>query len=84
MAPEVFRGHSPGSAVDIWAWGATVLFAAAGRAPFGGDALPKVMHAVLNTEPDVCSPGTRRPERSAAASPSGSPATAPRCSTGST
>ncbi|TDD93008.1 WD40 repeat domain-containing serine/threonine-protein kinase [Actinomadura rubrisoli] len=53
MAPEVFRGQSPGPAVDVWAWGATVLFAAAGRAPFDGDPLPRLMHAVLNTEPDV-------------------------------
>ncbi|WP_149258731.1 serine/threonine-protein kinase [Actinomadura sp. K4S16] len=53
MPPEVFRGKSPGPAVDIWAWGATVLFAASGRAPFGGETLPKLMHSVLNTEPDT-------------------------------
>ncbi|MGI5201995.1 serine/threonine-protein kinase [Spirillospora sp. CA-108201] len=33
MAPEVFQGKSPGPAVDVWAWGATILFAASGRTP---------------------------------------------------
>ncbi|NDU73610.1 protein kinase [Actinomadura sp. DSM 109109] len=53
MAPEVFQGKTPGPAVDVWAWGATVLFAASGSTPFEGESLPKLMHAVLNTEPDT-------------------------------
>ncbi|MEV4004227.1 serine/threonine-protein kinase [Actinomadura sp. NPDC049753] len=53
MAPEVFQGRSPGPAVDVWAWGATILFAASGRTPFSGESLPKLMHSVLNTEPDT-------------------------------
>ncbi|MGI5171707.1 WD40 repeat domain-containing serine/threonine protein kinase [Spirillospora sp. CA-253888] len=53
MAPEVFRGHKPTLAVDVWAWGATVLFAATGRPPFEGETMPQLMHAVLNTRPDT-------------------------------
>ncbi|MEW2355128.1 WD40 repeat domain-containing serine/threonine-protein kinase [Spirillospora sp. NPDC029432] len=53
MAPEVFRGRDPGPAVDVWAWGATILFAASGHAPFAGDTLPSLMHAVTTTEPDT-------------------------------
>ncbi|GAA1550079.1 hypothetical protein GCM10009678_36250 [Actinomadura kijaniata] len=53
MAPEVFRGQGAGPAVDVWAWGATVLFAASGRPPFGGDMLAVLVGAVLDTEPDL-------------------------------
>ncbi|REE97769.1 WD40 repeat domain-containing serine/threonine-protein kinase [Thermomonospora umbrina] len=53
MAPEVFQGQRPGPAVDIWAWGATMLFAASGKAPFDGETMPQVMHAALNTQPDT-------------------------------
>ncbi|MFF5257639.1 WD40 repeat domain-containing serine/threonine protein kinase [Actinomadura viridis] len=67
MAPEVFRGQSPGPAVDVWAWGATVLYAASGRAPFDGETLPTLMHAVLKTEPDLSAvPGRLRPVVAAA------------------
>ncbi|GAA1537129.1 hypothetical protein GCM10009678_19480 [Actinomadura kijaniata] len=53
MAPEVFGGHKPTFAVDVWAWGATVFFAATGRYPFEGGTLPQLMHAVRNSEPDT-------------------------------
>ncbi|OLT33642.1 hypothetical protein BJF79_34290 [Actinomadura sp. CNU-125] len=53
MAPEVFRGERAGPAADVWAWGAIVLFAATGRAPFNGDSVPALMHEVLNHEPDT-------------------------------
>ncbi|MFP3962339.1 WD40 repeat domain-containing serine/threonine protein kinase [Actinomadura fulvescens] len=53
MAPEVFGGRRAGPQVDIWAWGAVVLFAATGRPPFAGDSLPEVMHQVTHHEPDT-------------------------------
>ncbi|MFI6518052.1 WD40 repeat domain-containing serine/threonine protein kinase [Spirillospora sp. NPDC050679] len=67
MAPEVFRGHTPTFAVDVWAWGATVLFAATGRPPFEGESMPQLMHGVLNFEPDTSVlPDVLRPVVSAA------------------
>ncbi|MBW8485676.1 WD40 repeat domain-containing serine/threonine protein kinase [Actinomadura parmotrematis] len=53
MAPEVFRGHRPTPAVDVWAWGAIVLFAATGKAPFDGDTLPVLMHQITTLRPDT-------------------------------
>ncbi|MFI1207350.1 protein kinase [Streptomyces sp. NPDC020802] len=38
-APEVFDGKPAGPSADVFAWGATVLFAATGRDPFGGEHL---------------------------------------------
>ncbi|MEU4575494.1 hypothetical protein [Nonomuraea sp. NPDC023979] len=37
FAPERTRGGELGPATDVWAWAATVAYAAAGRDPFGGD-----------------------------------------------
>ncbi|MFB4315054.1 serine/threonine-protein kinase [Actinomadura sp. 21ATH] len=53
MAPELFRGERATPAVDVWAWAVTVLFAATGRAPFGGGELPVLMHQITNTRPDT-------------------------------
>ncbi|GAB3653694.1 hypothetical protein GCM10027589_11990 [Actinocorallia lasiicapitis] len=53
MAPEVFKGQRATSAVDIWAWGAIMVFAASGKAPFDGESLPSLIHQVLNTEVDL-------------------------------
>ncbi|WP_157253083.1 serine/threonine-protein kinase [Nonomuraea typhae] len=53
MAPEQYLGEGLGPWTDMFAWGATVLFAATGRAPFGDDTAPAVMHRVLRAEPDV-------------------------------
>ncbi|MFI6495759.1 serine/threonine protein kinase [Nonomuraea typhae] len=53
MAPEQYLGEGLGPWTDMFAWGATVLFAATGRAPFGDDTAPAVMHRVLHAEPDV-------------------------------
>ncbi|GAA3441300.1 serine/threonine-protein kinase [Planomonospora venezuelensis] len=51
MAPEVLRGEPVSPACDVFSWGCLVAFAASGRAPFGGEALPAVLYQVLNTEP---------------------------------
>ncbi|WP_433412969.1 protein kinase domain-containing protein [Microtetraspora malaysiensis] len=51
MAPELFRGERATPAVDIWAWGAIVLFAGTGTPPFHGDNLPRLVYQVLNHRP---------------------------------
>ncbi|GAA1674883.1 hypothetical protein GCM10009733_084910 [Nonomuraea maheshkhaliensis] len=47
-APEQFGGQQYGPYADVFAWAATVVFAATGSAPFRPDAA-----AVLNEEPQV-------------------------------
>ncbi|MET7339620.1 WD40 repeat domain-containing serine/threonine-protein kinase [Nonomuraea sp. NPDC005650] len=53
MAPELFRGDRATPAVDIWAWGTIVLFAATGQAPFNGDNLSALAYQILNHRPDL-------------------------------
>jgi WD40 repeat protein/predicted Ser/Thr protein kinase len=53
MAPEVLTGQRAGTAADVFAWGAIVVFAATGDDPFGGDNLGGVMHRVLTRHPDL-------------------------------
>ncbi|MFI0374476.1 serine/threonine-protein kinase [Actinomadura sp. 1N219] len=53
MAPEQVSGLDVGAAADMFAWGATITFAATGRAPFGSDSIPAVMYRVLHHEPDL-------------------------------
>ncbi|MFF5207893.1 protein kinase [Streptosporangium sp. NPDC000396] len=52
MAPELFEGQRPTPAVDVWAWGTIVLFAAIGTPPFTGE-WPQIAHHVLNHHPDT-------------------------------
>ncbi|MCG5445877.1 protein kinase [Micromonospora sp. NIE79] len=53
MAPERFRNDAIGPPCDVFAWAATIAFAAGGRPPFGNDSLFAVMHRVLNDAPDL-------------------------------
>ncbi|SEG73356.1 Serine/threonine protein kinase [Thermomonospora echinospora] len=53
MAPEQLGGAEVGPAADVFAWGATMLFAASGRMPFGADSVPAVIQRVLYEEPDL-------------------------------
>jgi len=53
MAPEQLAGERPTSAVDVWAWGVTMIFAATGRSAFGADTVPAVMHRIMYTEPEL-------------------------------
>ncbi|MGK5554629.1 protein kinase domain-containing protein [Actinomadura kijaniata] len=53
IAPEVFDGQRPGPAADVFAWGATVAFAATGRHCFHGATTLEVFNRVLNGEPDL-------------------------------
>lgn len=53
MAPEAFLGQRATPAVDVWAWGAIVLFAATGKPPFDGESWPSLSYQVLNHEPEL-------------------------------
>ncbi|HEV2239501.1 MAG TPA: protein kinase [Streptosporangiaceae bacterium] len=53
MAPEQLAGARPGSAVDIFAWAVTMVFAATGRSPFGSGAVQAVMWRIMSDEPDL-------------------------------
>ncbi|WP_169807715.1 serine/threonine-protein kinase [Herbidospora mongoliensis] len=53
MAPEQYSGERVTAAADVFAWGATIVFAATGRVPFGGDSIAAVAYRVLHSEPDL-------------------------------
>jgi serine/threonine protein kinase len=53
LAPEQLTGVPLTPAVDIFAWGATMVFAATGRSPFEADTLPVIINKILNEEPDL-------------------------------
>ncbi|WP_164715925.1 serine/threonine-protein kinase [Streptomyces sp. WAC 06738] len=53
MAPEVLRGSRADGKSDVFAWGAVVLFAATGRAPFHGENLGEIVFRVAELEPDL-------------------------------
>ncbi|WP_336214148.1 serine/threonine-protein kinase [Nonomuraea sp. LPB2021202275-12-8] len=62
MAPEQFGDRPVGSAADVFAWGCTMVFAATGHTPFGGDSIPAAIHRILSSEPDLS--GLAEPLRS--------------------
>lgn len=53
MAPEQIEGSGITDKCDIFAWGCVVAFAASGRAPFGADTVPAVVHRVVSAPPDL-------------------------------
>ncbi|GAA0942226.1 serine/threonine-protein kinase [Actinocorallia libanotica] len=53
MAPEQFTEHVVGPASDLFAWGSTMVFAATGRAPFGGGDLYAMLNRMRAEDPDV-------------------------------
>ncbi|WP_067793715.1 protein kinase domain-containing protein [Actinomadura formosensis] len=53
MAPEQLDGRGASPASDVFAWGATVAFAARGGPCFGGNSLPSVIHQIISGEPDL-------------------------------
>ncbi|NDU74026.1 protein kinase [Actinomadura sp. DSM 109109] len=53
MAPEQISGARVGPPADVFAWGATMVYAASGRPAFGQDSIPAVMHRILNLAPDL-------------------------------
>nr|WP_189183646.1 serine/threonine-protein kinase [Microbispora rosea] len=53
LAPEQITGAAATPASDVFAWGATIVFAATGRTAFGAASVPAVMHRILTAEPDA-------------------------------
>src|SRR5690348_17285818 len=53
VAPEQLAGQRPTSAVDVFAWAVTMIYAATGHLAFGADSVPAVMHRIMYEEPDV-------------------------------
>ncbi|MEV4570584.1 serine/threonine-protein kinase [Nonomuraea sp. NPDC049419] len=53
MSPEQFRGERVGPASDVFSWAGTMVFAATGRPPFRGEALPVIMNGILSGDPDL-------------------------------
>ena len=53
MAPEQLSGQRLTPAVDVFAWGATMVFAGTGTPPFGQDSIPLMMQRILGADPDI-------------------------------
>ncbi|MFC0038866.1 serine/threonine-protein kinase [Actinomadura rayongensis] len=53
MAPEQVAGQRLTEAVDVWAWAATMVFAATGRPPFGEDTVVAVINRVMHEPPSL-------------------------------
>ncbi|MEV3983799.1 transporter substrate-binding domain-containing protein [Nonomuraea sp. NPDC049758] len=53
MAPEQIAGDDIGPFTDVFAWGATMAFAASGKAAFEGKSIAVVLNRILNHEVDV-------------------------------
>ncbi len=72
MAPEQVSGR-PGQAADVFAWGVTVAYAAAGQSPFGTGETNAILYRVLYETPDLapvptgCGPGGAGPDQGSAA-----------------
>ncbi|MBA9003417.1 bifunctional serine/threonine protein kinase/MFS transporter [Thermomonospora cellulosilytica] len=53
MSPEQINGEEIGPPSDMFAWGGTIVYAATGAPPFGGDAFPAILNRILHHEPDL-------------------------------
>ncbi|MEO3857302.1 serine/threonine-protein kinase [Acrocarpospora sp. B8E8] len=53
LAPEVLEGRDAGPAADVFAWAATMAFAASGRHPYGTGPVPAVAYRVVHGDPDL-------------------------------
>lgn len=62
MPPERYNGEPGDGKVDVWAWGAVVLFAATGRDAFDGDSPAALALQVAHRHPDTS--GLEEPLRS--------------------
>jgi predicted Ser/Thr protein kinase len=52
-SPEQLDGRGPEPAMDVFAWGCVVAYAATGRHPFGGEDTVSRSWRILNAEPDL-------------------------------
>ncbi|GLW06707.1 hypothetical protein Misp01_18370 [Microtetraspora sp. NBRC 13810] len=53
VSPERIAGAPASPASDVFAWAATIVYAATGHAPFGADNVPAVLHRIVNAHPDL-------------------------------
>src|SRR4029453_8458537 len=53
MAPEQVMGAPPSSAMDVFAWGTLVAWAATGSNPFGSGRPEAVAYRTIHEEPDL-------------------------------
>ena len=53
MAPEQVTGGPPSPAMDVFAWGTLVAWAATGRNPFGTGRPEAVAYRIIHDEPDL-------------------------------
>ncbi|MBG0820806.1 transporter substrate-binding domain-containing protein [Planomonospora sp. ID91781] len=53
MAPEQVSGDDVGPYTDVFAWGATIAYAATGEMTFGGGSIAVVLSRILTQEVDV-------------------------------
>ncbi|MET7464153.1 glycoside hydrolase family 6 protein [Nonomuraea sp. NPDC005501] len=51
MSPEQVSGSQVGPASDIFSWGSTLAFAAAGASPFGSGSVPTILLRIVNEPP---------------------------------
>jgi serine/threonine protein kinase len=76
LAPEILYGEDATTASDVHSWAATVVFAATGRAPFGGGPAMAIMDRVRRGEHDLTDvPDALRPllEQGLSPNPKGRP-----------
>ncbi|MEU6413539.1 serine/threonine-protein kinase [Microbispora sp. NPDC046933] len=79
LAPEVLEGREAGPEADVFAWGATLAFAASGRQPYGTGPAAAIAYRVVHREPDLSGVPTwlvPLVERCLSADPADRPATA--------
>ncbi|MFC4053371.1 protein kinase [Actinomadura syzygii] len=53
MAPEQIEGRPATAAADVFAWGATMVYAATGHPAFARDSVQALFHQILSEEPDL-------------------------------
>nr|WP_062338423.1 serine/threonine-protein kinase [Herbidospora sakaeratensis] len=53
MSPEQVGGRPVGPETDIFAWAATMVFAASGKNAFGQDTIPAILNRIINHQPDL-------------------------------
>lgn len=53
MSPEQILGHELTPKSDVFALGATLVMACTGNAPFSATSVPRLLHEVVNAEPDL-------------------------------
>ncbi|WP_214415683.1 serine/threonine protein kinase [Sphaerisporangium fuscum] len=53
MAPEQIAGDELGPPADLFAWGATMVYAATGKRAFSGETIPAVIRSILHDQPNL-------------------------------